>query len=199
MERGALVGLVGPSGAGKTTLFRLVAGALRPTAGTLRVLGRDLLRCGPAELRRLRRGVSVVPQGHGLVPNLTAAQNAAMGLAGRTPALASLRAVAWLDRAERRSAHAALHRLAVGGLLDQRVDQLSGGQQQRVAVARALVQDGELFLADEPVASVDGETAEVIMEVLAELARAGRAVVVSLHQPGLAARYCDRVVPLGMA
>jgi phosphonate transport system ATP-binding protein len=87
----------------------------------------------------------------------------------------------------------------VGGLLDQRVDRLSCGQQQRVAVARALVQDGDLFLADEPVASVDGETAEVIMEILADLARAGRSVLVSLHQPGLATRYCDRVVPLAVA
>ena len=76
------------------------------------------------------------------------------------------------------------------------MDQLSGGQQQRVAVARALRQDGDLIVADEPVASVDGRTAEVILGVFAELVSRGRTVLVSLHQSDLAARHCDEVVGL---
>ena len=196
MERGELVGLVGPSGAGKTTLLRLIGGALLPTAGTLAVLGRDVRGLAPAEMRRLRRRVAVVPQAHGLVGGLNAVQSVAAGRAGRAGALAAARALVWPARAERQACFAALDRLGVGELLDQRVDQLSGGQQQRVAVARALYQDADLVVADEPVASVDGETAEVIMGVLGDLVARGRTVLVSLHQPELAARHCHRLVRL---
>jgi len=196
VQRGRLVGIVGPSGAGKTTFFRLVVGALLPTAGALTVLGQDMRGIAPGTLRRLRSRIAVVPQAHGLVGGLSAVQNVAMGCAGRAGALASVRTLLQPTRADRQAAFSALDRLGIGELLDQRVDQLSGGQQQRVAVARALRQDGDLIVADEPVASVDGRTAEVILGVFAELVSRGRTVLVSLHQSDLAARHCDEVVGL---
>lgn len=196
VRRGRLVGLVGPSGAGKTTFFRLLVGALVPTGGTLTVLGQDMHAIGPGALRRLRARIAFVPQAHGLVGGLSAVQNVAMGRAGRAGAVVSVRSLVLPTRADRQAGFDALDRLGVGELLDQRVDQLSGGQQQRVAVARALHQDGELVVADEPVASVDGQTAEAILGVFAELVSRGRTVLVSLHQSDLAARYCDDLVRL---
>lgn len=193
---GELVGLVGPSGSGKTTLIRLLYGALRPTAGTLRVLNRDLTATPATQLRELRRRIAVVPQAHGLIPSLSAAQNVAAGLAGRSTAWDSLRALAWLSRSERAAAHTALSSVGIADLMEERVDRLSGGQQQRVAVARALVQGADLLLADEPVASVDGETARQLLGVLADLAASGGSVLVSLHQKALAADFCHRLVRL---
>lgn len=196
VRRGRLVALVGPSGTGKTTFFRLVGGSLLPTAGALTVLGHDMRDVAPGALRRLRTRIAVVPQAHGLVGGLSAVQNVAMGRAGRMGTAASVRTLLWPTRADRQAAYSALDRLGIGELLDQRVDHLSGGQQQRVAVARALHQDGELIIADEPVASVDVATAEVILDVFAELVGRGRTVLVSLHQPDLATRHCDEIVDL---
>jgi phosphonate transport system ATP-binding protein len=167
-----------------------------PTGGALTVLGQDMRQVAPGALRRLRARIAFVPQAHGLVGGLSAVQNVAMGRAGRAGAAASVRTLLLPTRADRQAAFHALDRLGVGEMLDQRVDQLSGGQQQRVAVARALRQDGELIVADEPVASVDGPTADAILGVLAELIGRGRTVLVSLHQSDLAARYCDEVVRL---
>lgn len=197
VRRGRFVALVGPSGAGKTTFFRLVSGTLLPTAGAVTVLGQGMRGIAPGALRRLRSRIAVVPQAHGLVSGLSAVQNVAMGRAGRVGTAASVRTLLWPTRADRQAAFTALDRLGIGELLDQRVDQLSGGQQQRVAVARALHQDGELIMADEPVASVDAATAEIILGVFAELVGRGRTVLVSLHQPDLAARHCDEIVDLG--
>jgi phosphonate transport system ATP-binding protein len=199
VRREELVGVVGPSGCGKTTLFRLLYGALRPTEGSIRVLGSHLWSVSPGDLRRLRRRIGVVPQSHGLIPSLTAAQNVAMGLAGGQSILDTLRTMTGLDRTLWEAAYGALARVGIEGLIAQRVDQLSGGQQQRVAVARAIVQDPDLLIADEPVASVDGDTARTVMDVLASFAAAGRTVLVSLHQPGLAAAYCSRSINLARA
>jgi len=194
--RGELVGFLGRSGAGKTTLFRLLNGALRPTAGELVVLGMPLARLQGTMLRSLRCRVAVVPQFHGLIPALTAGQNVLLGTLGRRGTLAAMRSLVYLTPAERALAWGALERVGLGDHLYARADRLSGGQQQRVAVARALVQRPELLLADEPVASVDGETAATLLDLFGELAAGGCTVLVSLHQPGLALRYCPRVVSL---
>ena len=196
IERGELVGLVGRSGAGQTTLLRLLNGALRPTAGELLVLGEPVPRLHGGALRRLRRRVATIPQGHGLVPSLTAAQNVLLGRLGAQRTLAALRALVHPTPAERGLAFAALERVGIGDCLHARADQLSAGQQQRVAVARALVQDAEVILADEPVASVDAETARVLLALFHDLSAAGRTVLVSLHQLDLARAYCPRVVAL---
>lgn len=196
IARGELVGFLGRSGAGKTTLLRLLNGALRPTAGDLMVLGKPLPRLQSTALRQLRRQIATVPQAHGLIPTLTAAQNVLLGQLGARSTAAALRSLAYLTRDERALAFNALERVEIGELLYTRVEQLSGGQQQRVAVARALVQDADLILADEPVASVDATTAGVLLDLFRDLSAAGRTVLLSLHQVELAYRYCPRVVSL---
>lgn len=197
VQRGEMVGLLGASGSGKTTLLRLVNASVWPTGGTLRVLGQNTVTLRGAELRSLRRRVATIAQQHSLIPRVSAAQNVLLGQAGRVPLWHMLWSKAVPNPTDRAAVFRLLSELGIDETLDQPADTLSGGQQQRVAVARALLQGGELFIADEPVASVDQETAEQILSVLRRLVeQEARTVLVSLHQRPLALRYCTRVVAL---
>ncbi|MBI3973462.1 MAG: ATP-binding cassette domain-containing protein [Chloroflexi bacterium] len=196
LERGEMVGLLGPSGAGKTTLLRLLNASLRPSAGTLRVFGEDLATLRGSRLRAYRRRVATIAQQHSLIPRASVRHNLRLGRLGSLQLWRALWLAALPSAAERQAAQRVLADLGLPGVLEQPVDLLSGGQQQRVAVARALLQGGELLLADEPVASVDQETAHVILGVLRRLAGRGHTVLVSLHQRDLALRYCTRLLAL---
>jgi phosphonate transport system ATP-binding protein len=197
IEAGEMVGLLGPSGSGKTTLFRLLGGALRPTGGRLEVLGHDMMQIRPPVLRRLRRRMGIVYQHHNLVPRLSAAQNVLLTRFGRVPIWRAVRGLVHLTEIERRDAFEVLQQLEIGDKLYARADDLSGGQQQRVAVARALLHTPELLLADEPIASVDAQTATLIMDIFQRLNREqGATVIISLHQADFARRYCQRVLLL---
>lgn len=197
VEHGEMVGLLGPSGSGKTTLLRLVNASLWPSDGTLRVLGIDTNSLRGRALRDFRRRVATVAQQHSLVPRVSAAQNVLLGQAGRVPLWRMIWSKVIPNHAERTAVFRLLAELGLGEALDQPVDSLSGGQQQRVAVARSLFQGGNLIIADEPVASVDQETAEQILSVLRRLTREqGKTVLVSLHQRALAKEYCSRLVTL---
>jgi phosphonate transport system ATP-binding protein len=175
---GEVVALEGPSGAGKTTLLRAIAGLL-PAEGMVLAGGRPAL----------------VFQQHALAGRLTARENVLVGALAR---IGFWRATLRLwPRGEVAAADAALASVGLAGLEDRRADRLSGGQRQRVAVARALLQRAPVLLADEPVASLDPDTAEGVLGLLRDLALAqGLPVLVSLHQPGLAARFADRVLRL---
>jgi phosphonate transport system ATP-binding protein len=192
---GERVALVGPSGAGKTTLLSLLNGSLLPTAGTVRVEGRDLARLQPAELRRVQRRIGTVHQQFHLVGPLRVVHNVN---AGRLGAWSLARAVASLvSPREVEAARAALDRVGIPEKLYARTDSLSGGQQQRVALARVLVQDPVAILGDEPISSLDPARATEVMELLVALAgEDGRALVVSLHAVEYAFRHCDRLVGL---
>lgn len=197
IEAGEMVALLGRSGSGKTTLFRLLGGALRPTAGRLEVLGRDMNAIRPSELQRLRQRMGIIYQQHNVVPRLSAAQNVLLARFGRQPFWNALRALVYLSQAEQRAAFQVLQELEMGAKLFARADDLSGGQQQRLAVARALLHPPELLLADEPIASVDADTATLIMELFQRLNHdRGVTVVVSLHQAEFARRYCPRALVL---
>jgi phosphonate transport system ATP-binding protein len=176
---GEVVALAGLSGAGKTTLLRAVAGLLAVASGDVLAGGRPAL----------------VFQQHALAGRLTARDNVLVGALGR---MGFWRAALRLwPRAEVVAAEACLDQVGLSGLGDRRADRLSGGQRQRVAIARALLQRSAVLLADEPVASLDPETAEGVLALLRELARRERlAVLVSLHQPDLAARFADRLLRL---
>ncbi|MFK4835758.1 phosphonate ABC transporter ATP-binding protein [Microbacterium sp. ZW T2_14] len=190
---GQFVALVGPSGAGKSTLLRLINGSHRPTGGTLSVLGVNPATCGRGALQRLRTRVGFVFQQFGLVGRLSAMENVLMG------ALGSLRmpryGISSYPKELRERAAANLERV---GLLDeryQRCDTLSGGQQQRVAIARTLMQEAELVLADEPVASLDPNASVSVLQTLKKLSSEdGFTVICSLHQVELALAVSDRVV-----
>ncbi len=195
VDPGEFVALLGPSGAGKSTLFRCVTRLVAPDTGVVRVLGRDMSALGGQELRLARRDVGLIFQQFNLIGRLSAMDNV---LAGRMGHASTLRVMLRrFTHADRQLALAALDRVGLLERAGQRADSLSGGQQQRVAIARVLAQQARLLLADEPVSSLDPQSAENVLGILRNIAReTGIAVVCALHQVDLARRYADRVVAL---
>lgn len=183
--RGESVGLVGPSGSGKSSLLMLMGGLETATSGTVTALGEDLTAMDEDRLALFRRDhMGVVFQSFHLIPTMTALENVA------TP----LELAGDLDAFDKAAAELAAVGLA--GRLDHYPAQLSGGEQQRVALARAAVTRPEILLADEPTGNLDGATGEAIIELLFGLRdRHGATLVMVTHAPELAAR-CDRVVRL---
>lgn len=191
---GERVALVGPSGAGKSTLLGLANGMVAPSSGHIEVLGQDPSRLGPGASRALRRRIGTVHQQLHLVGPLKVVHNVNAGHLG---SWGSLRATRSLIRpVEMDRAREALGRVGIADRVDTRTDRLSGGEQQRVALARVLVQDPELLLADEPVSSLDPARADEVMSLLCGVVGAHRTLVVSLHDFDLALRHCDRIVGL---
>jgi putative ABC transport system ATP-binding protein len=185
--KGELVAVRGRSGAGKTTLLNLIGGLDRPTAGTISVAGRDVTGADEKNLLELRRDtIGFVFQSFGLIPILSAAENVSipMRLARRQPS----------SRDERVSV--LLELVGLGGQANQRPGELSGGQQQRVAVARALANDPDLLIADEPTGQLDSDTGRAIMDLLRAVVDArGMTALVATHDPNLLDR-ADRVLTL---
>lgn len=194
LARGERVALVGPSGAGKTTLFRLAYGAFAPTAGTVCVDGEEPGALRGARLRALRSKIAVIFQSHGLVDQLSAGANVTAGTFGRRTTWDAVRAIVAPHRDEREEARAALAHVGLADRLGDRVFELSGGQRQRVAVARAIVQRASLVLADEPAASLDPDLGREVVELLLRDARERNATLLcTLHQLELTAGF-DRVI-----
>jgi phosphonate transport system ATP-binding protein len=199
IEDGEMVALIGPSGSGKSTLMRHIAGLVCCDAdgGAIEVDGR-IVQCSgriAEQVRRVRAGIGFVFQQFNLVGRLRVIDNVLIGALNRTCWWRS--AMLWFRTDERRAAMRCLARVGMAAYAGQRASTLSGGQQQRVAIARALLQGARTILADEPIASLDPESARRVMEALARINREDRAtVVVSLHQVDFALRYCPRVVAL---
>jgi phosphonate transport system ATP-binding protein len=197
IEPGEVVGLVGPSGAGKTSVLRLLNGLLQPSSGRVLANGCDLAKLAPVDLRKLRTSIGSIPQGFGLVPNMRVAQNVLAGRLGHMGLLSSLRAVLHPGRAALEEVHALLEDLGIGEKLFQRADSLSGGEQQRVAIARALYQGPSALLADEPLSALDPARAREILRLLIRVARErGLTLVLSLHDIVLARELVPRLVGL---
>ncbi|MBF8192224.1 phosphonate ABC transporter ATP-binding protein [Nonomuraea sp. K274] len=195
VRRGETVALLGPSGSGKSTLLRHLNGLTRPDSGSVSVLGVDVVSARGTALRALRRRVGVVFQQFNLVGRLTVMENVLSGALGRVRG-PRYGVVTW-PRAVRSEAFEHLDRVGLADRAYQRAGSLSGGQQQRVAIARALLQRPELVLADEPVASLDPETAASVMDLLVRVCREdGLTMVCTLHQIELALQWTGRVVGL---
>ncbi|MFD4294719.1 phosphonate ABC transporter ATP-binding protein [Rhodococcus sp. NPDC058532] len=192
---GEVVALLGLSGSGKSTLLRMLDGLNLPTSGTVTVLGRDVETARGARLRALRRQVGFVFQQFHLIGSMSVLENVCTGALGT---LRGPRAGLFMyPRSVRRAAMEQLDRVGLADRPFQRADTLSGGQQQRVAVARALVQRPRILLADEPVASLDPESAAQVMALISRVAAEDNLTVVcSLHQVELALSWGHRVVGL---
>jgi putative ABC transport system ATP-binding protein len=181
---GELVAIMGPSGSGKSTLLTLAGGLDQPTAGTVSVEGVDLATLGNKGRARIRRtSVGYVFQDFNLIPALTAAENVSLPreLDGQG------------SRTARRAALAALEEVGIPELADRFPDEMSGGQQQRIAIARAIVGERRLILADEPTGALDTDTGEEILRLLRARCDAGAAGVLVTHEARHAA-WADRVV-----
>jgi phosphonate transport system ATP-binding protein len=197
VSKGEAMAILGSSGAGKTTLFRLLNATLRPTSGFIRVDGRELGTMSTGELRRTRRRIGTVYQQHYLVPSLTALENTLCGCLGRWSLAKTIRSML---RPAKTDLQDALHALELVDLADKRnarADELSGGQQQRLAIARVLMQKPEVILADEPVASLDPALTEEVMSLLMRVgSEENRTLVVAMHKVELALERFPRVIGL---
>jgi phosphonate transport system ATP-binding protein len=192
---GERVAVLGPSGAGKSTLLRLLNATLRPTSGVLRIDGRDAAVVRGRDLRRLRGAIGTIFQHPSLVPSLSALQNALCGRMASWSLARTVRALVSPPPDETRLGQSAL---ATVGLFDRasaRADELSGGQQQRVAIARVLVQDPQVVLADEPFASLDPGLTAQLSELLARVCER-RTFIAMLHDVQLAVERFPRIVGL---
>lgn len=200
VQRGEMVALLGASGSGKSTLLRHLNGLHRADLGSpseVRVLGHVVQRGGALspEIRRHRARVAAIFQQFNLVDRLPVMVNVMAGALHRQPLWRGL--TCRFPAAEQARAHAALARVGIEHCAWQRASTLSGGQQQRAAISRALVQEAEVILADEPVASLDPASSRCVMELLAGLNRElGVTVLVSLHQVEHAFSFCPRTVAL---
>jgi phosphonate transport system ATP-binding protein len=192
---GERVAIIGPSGAGKSTLLRCIKGFVQPRCGKVEVLGVNLANASQHARRATNQGMALIYQQFRLVPRLTVLQNTLCGRLGHTNRWRSL--LGRFTAEDLRIAWAAIVEVGLTEKVHQRADTLSGGEQQRVAVARALAQEPELILADEPVSSLDPAWAADVLELLTTVQSHHQAtLVMTLHQPELARRFAERIIGL---
>ncbi|MFF0448587.1 ATP-binding cassette domain-containing protein [Streptomyces sp. NPDC004609] len=184
VSRGEMLAVVGPSGSGKSTLLNCLGLLARPSAGAIRYEGKDITRCGRREIRGFRRDVlGYLFQNYALIENATVAEN--------------LKVVAKPRRFSRGEADTAiaeaLERVGLGGREKEKIYHLSGGEQQRVALARLMVKQPALVLADEPTGALDDANTTMVVDILREMSEAGCAVVIATHS-GYVRDRCDAVL-----
>ena len=186
VQRGEFLGILGPSGSGKSTLLHILGCLQRPSAGSLRLAGRDMVACSERERARLRaRGLGFVFQAAHLIPELTVLENVKLPFLYRDETA---------GEATRR-AEEAIEEVGLAARRRHRPGELSGGEAQRVAVARALAPSPELILADEPTGSLDPATAAAVLDIFAQRRRQGATLVVVTHEREVAGR-CERTLTL---
>jgi phosphonate transport system ATP-binding protein len=195
VPRGQFVAVIGLSGSGKSTLLRCINRLVEPTSGRVLFAGMDVTAANDVELRRVRRRIGMVFQHFNLVHRSSVLTNVLAGRLGYVNPLWSL--ANRFPKLDKEKAYGQLDRVGLSDKALVRADALSGGQQQRVGIARALMQDPDLILADEPVASLDPVLAHSIMQHLEQINREdGVTVLCSLHFLDLVHRYADRVIAL---
>ncbi|MEL7542767.1 MAG: phosphonate ABC transporter ATP-binding protein [Pseudomonadota bacterium] len=192
---GQVIALIGPSGAGKSTLIRCVNRLVEPTSGNVTLNGKAITGLSQRALRQSRRRMGMIFQEYALVERLTVMENVLSGRLGYVGFCAS-----WFrkfPKSDIREAFRLLDRVGLLAMADKRADALSGGQRQRVGIARALIQDPELLLVDEPTASLDPKTSRQIMRLISELCRErGLTAIINIHDVMLAQMFAERIVGL---
>ncbi|HLS68922.1 MAG TPA: phosphonate ABC transporter ATP-binding protein [Kiloniellales bacterium] len=195
VEPGQVVGLIGPSGAGKSSLIRCVNRLIEPTGGRIFLGDVEVTAVSRAMLRRVRRRIGMIFQEYALVERLTVMENVLSGRLGYVPFWRSF--LRRFPQADVDMAFALLERVGLSEHIDKRADALSGGQRQRVGIARALEQDPELLLIDEPTASLDPKTSRQIMRLICEIcAERGLPAIINIHDVQLAQLFVDRIIGL---
>ncbi|UQS86860.1 phosphonate ABC transporter ATP-binding protein [Nicoliella spurrieriana] len=195
IQKGEFIAVVGLSGAGKSTLLRSINKMHDITSGDILIDGKSIVNYKSKKLRALRRNIGMIFQNFNLVKQRTVQRNVLNGRVGFYPTWKSV--LGLFSKADKNKAVESLKTVNLLDKLYTRTDQLSGGQQQRVAIARTLMQDPKIILADEPVASLDPVTSEAVMDDLKNLnEQLGITVVVNLHSVELAMKYASRIIGL---
>ncbi|WP_376878082.1 phosphonate ABC transporter ATP-binding protein [Albirhodobacter sp. R86504] len=195
VPKGQVIGLIGPSGAGKSTLIRCINRLVEPTSGQILLSGAELTGLPPRALRQQRRKIGMIFQEYALVERLTVMENVLSGRLGYVSFLQSF--TRKFPAADIERAYRLLDRVGLLQHADKRADALSGGQRQRVGIARALSQEPELLLVDEPTASLDPKTSRQIMRLLIEICdERGLPAIVNIHDVPLAQQFMQRIIGL---
>lgn len=192
---GQVMALIGPSGAGKSTVIRCINRLVEPTSGSIALNDVDVVKLGSIELRRVRRRMGMIFQEYALVERLSVMENVLTGRLGYVGFWQS-----WLRRfpqSDIDEAFRLLERVGLDHMADKRADELSGGQRQRVGICRALIQNPELLLVDEPTASLDPKTSRQIMRLIKELCSERKlSAIINIHDVMLAQMFAERIVGL---
>ena len=195
LPNGQVLALIGPSGAGKSTLIRCINRLVEPTAGTVILNGANVTGLGSRELRRMRRRMGMIFQEYALVERLTVMENVLSGRLGYVGFWRSF--MRNFPQSDVDQAFRLLARVGLDDMADKRADELSGGQRQRVGICRALIQDPDLLLVDEPTASLDPKTSRQIMRLIKELCGERQlSAIINIHDVMLAQLFAERIVGL---
>ena len=195
IPKGQVLALIGPSGAGKSTLIRCVNRLVQPTSGSVVLKGTELTKLSSSALRKARRRMGMIFQEYALVERLTVMENVLSGRLGYVGFWRSY--FRKFPSADIQEAYRLLDRVGLKHMADKRADELSGGQRQRVGICRALIQNPDLLLVDEPTASLDPKTSRQIMRLIQELcSERGLTAIINIHDVFLAQMFSQRVVGL---
>jgi len=193
VDKGEFIGIIGLSGAGKSTLLKSMVGKVEILSGEYWVCNLPVHRFSKKGMKELRSRVGFIFQGYNLVNRLNVLHNVMSGMLKNISLLRSV--IKFYNAAELDHAYECMQVVGIEKLALKRCDELSGGERQRTAIARALVQNPELILADEPVAALDPKSAAMVMDILQSINRSlGVTVIANLHHLDLARRYCSRII-----
>ena len=195
VEKGQVMALIGPSGAGKSTLIRCVNRLETPTSGEIWLKGENIVKMRSGKLRKARRNMGMIFQEYALVERLTVMENVLSGRLGYVGFWRSY--LRKFPQTDVQAAFRLLEKVGLEKMVNKRADELSGGQRQRVGIARALIQNPDILLVDEPTASLDPKTSRQIMRLITELCEEKQlAAIINIHDVALAQMFAERIVGL---